>query len=86
MDTLQQLPGGRASFIHAFEPVEDGRRPAVQTKFCGMRWSRLGDARQTLQEHAAVELSEGDNAKAPPSRVRALDTQSARWILAFGEQ
>ncbi|GHL72267.1 hypothetical protein ECZU34_00150 [Escherichia coli] len=52
----RELPGGRASFIHVFEPVEDGQTRGANV-FGVMEQMKMLDA----AEHAAAERHcEGD--------------------------
>nr|WP_285800161.1 phage portal protein [Escherichia coli] len=53
----RELPGGRASFIHVFEPVEDGQTRGANVFYSVMEQMKMLD---TLQNTAAERHCEGD--------------------------
>ncbi|MFN1389620.1 phage portal protein [Escherichia coli] len=69
----RELPGGRASFIHVFEPVEDGQTRGANVFYSVMEQMKMLDA----AEHAAANAI----VKAMPPPLRVSWIRSQRWIL-----
>ncbi len=71
----RELPGGRASFIHVFEPVEDGQTRGANVYYSVMEQMKMLDTLQNTQLQSAV----GRQCIPPPLRVSWIRSQ--RWIL-----
>ncbi|WP_141076045.1 phage portal protein, partial [Escherichia coli] len=50
----RELPGGRASFIHVFEPVEDGQTRGANVFYSVMEQMKMLDTLQNTQLQSAI--------------------------------
>ncbi|GHL45169.1 hypothetical protein ECZU29_00190 [Escherichia coli] len=74
----RELPGGRASFIHVFEPVEDGQTRGAKCVYSVMEQMKMLD---TLQNRTAAKAMYAATIESE------LDTQSAMdFILGANSQ
>ncbi|WP_407228163.1 phage portal protein [Escherichia coli] len=73
----RELPGGRASFIHVFEPVEDGQTRGANVFYSVMEQMKMLDTLQNTQLQSAIVKA--TRCMPPPSRVSWIRSQ--RWIL-----
>ncbi|MFO6426902.1 phage portal protein [Escherichia coli] len=67
-------PGGRASFIHVFEPVEDGQTRGANVFYSVMEQMKKSDTLQNTQLQSAI-------VKAMPPPLTSERICSQRWIL-----
>jgi capsid protein len=68
-----ELPGGRPSFIHIFEPLEDGQTRGANVFYSVMEQMKMLDTLQNTQLQSAIVKA----MYAPPSRVSWI--QRRRW-------
>ncbi len=68
----RELPGGRASFIHVFEPVEDGQTRGANVFYSVMEQMKMLDTLQNTQLQSAIV-----KAMYAATIESELDTQSA---------
>ncbi len=52
----RELPGGRASFIHVFEPVEDGQTRGANVFYSVMEQMKMLDTLQNTQLQSAIAI------------------------------
>ncbi|EOA7946668.1 phage portal protein, partial [Escherichia coli] len=78
----RELPGGRASFIHVFEPVEDGQTRGANVFYSVMEQMKMLDTLQNTQLQSAIV-----KAMYAATIESELDTQSAMdFILGANSQ
>ncbi|HAX2052223.1 TPA: phage portal protein [Escherichia coli] len=78
----RELPGGRASFIHVFEPVEDGQTRGANVFYSVMEQMKMLDTLQNTQLQSAIV-----KAMYAATIESELDTQSAMdFILGCDNQ
>ncbi|HGY8110282.1 TPA: phage portal protein, partial [Escherichia coli] len=78
----RELPGGRASLIHVFEPVEDGQTRGANVFYSVMEQMKMLDTLQNTQLQSAIV-----KAMYAATIESELDTQSAMdFILGANSQ
>ncbi len=82
----RELPGGRASFIHVFEPVEDGQTRGANVFYSVMEQMKMLDTLQNTQLQSAIVKAMYAATYAQMSYSTARASANESWAYFMGRR